>query len=84
MQLTAEPQKRMKSRSSERKDGSEWNDPGVVEKYQRLEEQPRYVDVASGIDELELLSAQRKNRLLSGMDTFFQQQIYRNLYYTEF
>ena len=57
----------MKGRSSERKDGSEWDDPGVVEKYQRLEKKPRYVDVASGIDELELLSAQSKKRHLGSV-----------------
>ena len=70
----------MKSRSSERKDGSQWNDPGVVEKYQRLEKQPRYVDVASGIDELELLSAQSKKSILGqfkfGMDILTEKPIY--------
>ena len=70
----------MKGRSSERKDGSEWNDPSGVEKYQRLEEQPRYVDVASGIDELELLSAQSKKSILGqfkfGIDVLTEKQIY--------
>lgn len=59
-QLTTEPKKWMKTSPSERKNSSQRNDPSVVEKYEGLEEEPGYVDVASRIDELELLPVKRK------------------------
>ena len=46
----------MLASSGKRKDGSEWDDPRVVQEDEGLHWKPGDVHVASGVDELQLLS----------------------------